>query len=95
MGYIFMLKQNNATKNPIQQVFQAIKFSHMNIWVTAAKRLCTRSRGAWEGSMEYCLFPCLQTNQPQANAGIRQVHLRDCGLSRWISGLLPEEDFVL
>lgn len=82
MHYIFMLKHSNATNvsgNKIQ--------SHKYLG-DSSERLCTRTHGAWEGSMKYCLFPCLQTNQPQANAGMWKAHLRDCGLSCWILGLL-------
>lgn len=82
MHYIFMLKHSNATNvsgNKIQ--------SHKYLG-DSSERLCSRTHGAWEGSMKYCLFPCLQTNQPQANSGIWEIHLRNCGLSCWILRLL-------
>ena len=64
MHYIFMLKQSNATRN-IEQMLQATKFSHMNIWVTAAAGYVPAPGGPEKGAWAIAYFPVYKQTNPR------------------------------
>lgn len=53
----------------IQQMFQAIKFSHMNIWVTAAKGYVPGVVGPGKGAWSIAYFPVYKQTNPRQMLG--------------------------
>jgi len=69
-------KHTNKKTQNIQQIFQAIKFSHANILVTAVKGYVPETIGPGKGTQAIAYFPIYEQTNSRQMLGFSKFILR-------------------